>query len=70
MISFMALVMTSAVVWGVEPPQPATSTQGLGFEFIKKAKFGIFVHDTAPSGEMFAQEIRVEAMKFIEIDFK
>jgi hypothetical protein len=33
-------------------------------EFVKVA------HDTAPSGEMFAQEIRVEAMKFIEIDFK
>jgi len=48
MIAIMAVVVTSAVVCGAENRQPATSTQGLGFEFIKKAKFGIFVHYTAP----------------------
>ena len=41
-----AMVMTSTVVGGAEVGQPATSVRGLGDEFIKNAKFGIFVHYT------------------------
>jgi len=46
MMAMMAVLMTAAVVNGAEIRPPAPATQGLGFEFIKNAKFGIFVHYT------------------------
>ena len=54
-IAGIAVLMTSAAGWGAETKKPvaspaaamATRSQGLGLEFIKKAKFGIFVHYTA-----------------------
>ena len=55
MIAGLAVLMTSVTVLGAEPkpasPLPATALaarpRGLGREFIKNAKFGIFVHYTA-----------------------
>jgi hypothetical protein len=54
-IAGMAVLMTSAAVRGAETRQPAAlpaaaptvRPQDLGLEFIKEAKFGIFVHYTA-----------------------
>ena len=53
MLAMVAGGMTPTVVCGAEDPQPAASARGLGFEFIKNAKFGIFVHYTA-GGSNFA----------------
>jgi len=53
-IACMTLLMASAAVWGAEARKPTTlpvaapaaRPQDLGLEFIKNAKFGVFVHYT------------------------
>jgi len=48
MIAGLAAMMTSLSVWGAETlPAASVRPQDLGREFIKKAKFGLFVHYTA-----------------------
>ena len=53
LISMLALAITATAACGAELAQSGAGAKNLGYEFIKNAKFGIFVHFTA-GGSDFA----------------